>query len=557
MPRLLVYRRPSDTTYPPPDDAQEVWPDTSPLEAGIEEAGEYIFCLQNVPKPRKSELYLNAKRLEPLRSPDDSTALWRWEPGFHAGEVELSLRLAPNQSVQFGVVTDPDHRKVMRDQFGTMVEEILEDTLALFALTGFRKGLASGDGSTVPDIAQLEFLRSRIEDIEEAIKAILDSPLRVLQSKRSKVPITQARKITGPELSRSLRSSSVRQMEKEPSYLPKEIDRDQQQEGYDIREHQDIKRWLQAWSSWLLAVHERLVSGETSSNDQRYSRICRNLARRLQKLLDRPLFRSVSVRQGSMTATPIFRKVPRYREFFRLHRNLNLGIARVTGDFLKLPLARTFDLYEVWCYLRLLRILVEKKDSDQDPGDLFEKGPNGNGLVVSISADHFECSGDYAICFQRKYSEYWINADGEEERGSYSREMKPDISLTLPAEDNRNLIVLDSKYRIKKNLNEALSSIHMYRDALVHSSEEELPVDGGYDDLPHVVAGAYLLSPLSFDNEKDWTEEDTPDRFFHPEYRAGFRFGAVTLCPGMDNNEIESALEAIIQDVEDRNDTGG
>ncbi len=40
-----------------------------------------------------------------------------------------------------------------------------------------------------------------------------------------------------------------------------------------------------------------------------------------------------------------------------------------------------------------------------------------------------------------------------------------------------------------------------------------------------------------------------PDRLFHPEYRHTFRFGAVTLRPGMALGEIAAALERIVADA--------
>ena len=39
---------------------------------------------------------------------------------------------------------------------------------------------------------------------------------------------------------------------------------------------------------------------------------------------------------------------------------MNLGIAAVFGDFLQMPLARTFELYELWCFLRLVRAGAEE-----------------------------------------------------------------------------------------------------------------------------------------------------------------------------------------------------
>jgi hypothetical protein len=43
-----------------------------------------------------------------------------------------------------------------------MLREILDDTFALFSISGFRKTVARGCGSRSPAIARLEFLRSRI-----------------------------------------------------------------------------------------------------------------------------------------------------------------------------------------------------------------------------------------------------------------------------------------------------------------------------------------------------------------------------------------------------------
>ena len=40
-----------------------------------------------------------------------------------------------------------------------------------------------------------------------------------------------------------------------------------------------------------------------------------------------------------------------------------------------------------------------------------------------------------------------------------------------------------------------------------------------------------------------------PGRLFHPEYRRDFRFGAVTLRPGMGAGELREVLRAIIADA--------
>ena len=56
----------------------------------------------------------------------------------------------------------------------------------------------------------------------------------------------------------------------------------------------------------------------------------------------------------------VFRNDPTYRRFYGLWQDINRGIAAVFGDFLGMPLARTFELYELWCFLRLVRAAVDE-----------------------------------------------------------------------------------------------------------------------------------------------------------------------------------------------------
>jgi hypothetical protein len=61
-----------------------------------------------------------------------------------------------------------------------------------------------------------------------------------------------------------------------------------------------------------------------------------------------------------LVLSALFRNDPAYRRFYHIWQDMNLGIAAVFGDFLSLPLARTFELYELWCFLRLVRAGVEE-----------------------------------------------------------------------------------------------------------------------------------------------------------------------------------------------------
>jgi len=88
-------------------------------------------------------------------------------------------------------------------------------------------------------------------------------------------------------------------------------------------------------------------------------------------------------------------------------------------------------------------------------------------------------------------------------------------------EEPARLIVLDAKYWIEDGLNEALNSIHTYRDALVRE------VDSG--NVEKIVMAAYLLTPYIPELKAGYRDAPMPGWLFHPEYRRSFRFGAVTL----------------------------
>jgi hypothetical protein len=104
-----------------------------------------------------------------------------------------------------------------------------------------------------------------------------------------------------------------------------------------------------------------------------------------------------------------------------------------------------------------------------------------------------------------------------------------------------DLIVLDAKYRVNNQLDDAIASLHMYRDALVQST----PVDDG---IERIVRGAYLLTPHTPTYDASWKTSDMPGRLFHPDYRGTFKFGAAQLRPGMKLKEVEDVFTKLLAD---------
>lgn len=533
----------------------QVWPAQDAIAAGaVREGASFLFELLECDNALTADLLIDDVPLEALRSRQPRTALWRWTPGFHAGVVQAVLRIPGTGLHRFEVTTDPDIRKLTRDDFDAMVREILQDTQALFSLSAFRTGIARQKSSRPPPLARLEFLRSRADEILRAVDAIARAPRHFLQAVEVTLPAHRARRATGPEIIRSFRAGAVRTETSNPSRLPAalggrlpaQIRIRQRLSSIDIPEHRQIKACLMAWAAWLNGVADTLARLDRSSDAEmrgtagNWAIRTRHIARRLHSAARSGFMNDVGHGAATLNMSALFRNDPVYHRFYRLWQDMNLGLAALSGDFLQMPLSRTYELYELWCFLRLLRAAAQEyAPESMDLSTLFLKDASG-GITIAAGAISVPVGPGKMLCFQRQYREYWVEPDGQ---GSFSRTMVPDLVLTgtgfgSPASQ---LIVLDAKYRIDDGLNDALNSIHMYRDALMQEAS------GGQPE--GIVTAAYLLTPHVPLLGADFQSTPVPGRLFHPLYRDKFRFGAVTLRPGMNAEDLRACLRAIISDA--------
>jgi hypothetical protein len=535
--------------------AWQVWPTQEVIPSGsIKEASSYLFELRDSDNALDADLLIDDVPVEALRSRQPRVARWRWTPGFHAGSVEVALRLPGTGVRRFEITTDPDLRKLTRNDFDAMVREVLEDTFALFSLSAFRKGIARQSGSKPPPLARLEFLRSRAEEIRQTIEAINRSPRHFLRAEQITLPFHRAVRATGPEIIKSLRSGLIRTETSKPSRLPAalggrlpaQITIRQRRNSVDIPEHRQIKACLRSWAAWLSGVADVLAKTSRSNDSDTLSTAgswavrTRRIARQLNDAAGSGFMTEVTDSPPMLQMSSLFRNDPVYHRFYRLWQDMNLGLAALFGDFLQMPLARTYELYELWCFLRLLRAAVlEYGSTGVDLSNLFVTNAAG-GVTISAGAVIVSVSPDKVLCFQRQYREYWVEPSGE---GSFSRVMVPDVVLagTGFGTPGRQVIVLDAKYRINDGLNDALSSIHMYRDALLQEANS--------GEIEGIVTAAYLLTPHTPAINADFKNTPVPGRLFHPQYRDKFRFGAITLRPGMSSDDLRNSLKTIVADA--------
>ncbi len=537
-----------------------LFPDSQPIPPGAlaENSTTYFHLKGEGFDPFQVSLEVDGVSLEPApKSPNH--VRWRWDIGFHAGRVELTLRGCPPRTIIQEVVTDPDRAKLTRDDFQQMVGDILQDTLALVTLTGHRLGIAKGKG--VVEIARFEYLRRCFSRIEASIRQIDRAPWSRLQRFARETPLALSTGAMHRDINHAVaRPGNVRRVDASQlspagkrladacqGHLPIRVRHSQGRLDSRLREHADILAVLHLWRSFLGPVREALVKALNQAPENAgltlMARQAGAMLRGLDRLTRLKLFEGISPSRGMIRPSHLYRRVPPYMKFYRAYRDFLSGLGGITGDFLNLPLRQTFDLYELWCFLRLARAAAPLKGPQAQWKEAFSEQALHGGLVLAIKGRPLKL-GPLALVFQPNYTEVWRAAGPRV--GSFSRPMQPDMAITGPGTGElpeRPLVVLDAKYRIELELNDAITAIHTYRDSLVEFQER-----GDVPPVQRVVRAAFIISPyLPVSPTKAWKEEAAPVVFFRQAYRDAFRFGAVTMRPGITIGKTQELLAEMLR----------
>jgi predicted component of viral defense system (DUF524 family) len=191
----------------------------------------------------------------------------------------------------------------------------------------------------------------------------------------------------------------------------------------------------------------------------------------------------------------VLQKREGYRDVLRYFFMLDLAL-RFTWEELEESIRgferRLSELYEYWCYFRILRILEDITGDRVNPRDIFVRDGWRVRLRTGNSILRFRMDDtEIALSYNGRFA-------GDTRCRSYSLPFKPDYSILVAVDECTCFIHLDAKYRSTVRPDDLYESIDM-RD-----SEEELERrfrDGdvykmhSYKDAILRSVGAYILYP--------------------------------------------------------------
>ncbi|VGO16868.1 hypothetical protein PDESU_05460 [Pontiella desulfatans] len=491
------------------------------------------------------------------------------EPGNYVGLLKLELEEQATGETVSGMHIDVRSTKLgYEDEYRSMLENIA-DRCADFLLqleSPVDQPLIP-DGLTEATLAQrLYFLKSLLggEDFQQAVQRIVSQPNTQWREEFRTIDVRQSRRLGRYEVRQF--AADGRRMEVPAGHplrdtlktIPERIEIRDKRDTVDTPENRFVKHAL----NLFLQTLEELLARLSAAGDEKYPGLrseINGLMDDLEETLSHDVFKQVSQPELLPLNSPVLQRKEGYRQVLRAWMLFELA-ARLSwdggDDVYEGGKRDVAALYEYWVFFKLLDLvsgLFELKNPTVE--DLI----NDKDLVLKLKAGkQLPIEGIYRgagrpLSVEFSYNRTFNSASQYPAQGSWSRQMRPDYTLSLWPEgfsqaqaEEQELIThvhFDAKYKVDRlvklfgavdeNLDEEkaaqrtgnykradLLKMHAYRDAIRRS------------------AGAYVLYP---GNEK----EQMPFRGFH-ELLPGL--GAFPLRPN-DSDDGSAALERFLNEV--------
>lgn len=236
--------------------------------------------------------------------------------------------------------------------------------------------------------------------------------------------------------------------------------------------------------------------------------------------------------------SPLAEAHPALRQVILLHRQLNRGLFPDAGAFF-LGLKNIHRLYEYWCYLTILRLMVEESNGQLQVEPAVERNPVHIALKAGLDrpARVVTARGaTIAVYYQPKYA------------GLPTVSQQPDYVVRLQGPGNA--LIFDAKYRFELDRErlrhygeglpippvETLNTMHQYRDAIVVA-------EGG--QYRRLADRAIVLFPLPIPYWPQWSQH----RFYRSIEAVGV--GALPLLPSGSDQALRELLRRYLLDQEE------
>lgn len=340
-------------------------------------------------------------------------------------------------------------------------------------------------------------------DLHIGLKHIVNAPHSRLVSTKKVVKMDRLKGKLSPKLEEGIaRAIADKNYEKRFSLDKKIL-------SVDTPENRFIKSVISVIVSKLSKIRTASLASNKRPEKQRLSKsffekleLWQNDIRYFQR---QPFFKEVEQFSGFSRESLVLQQKPGYAKIYKAWQQLKMYLDVLEGTN-NLSLRSVSELYEVWCFLEIRRILLSlgfsEKGAERIP--LVNKGVEVSFEDGLQGAFHFERQGiKIKLAHEPKFGK------SSNPIKSWTGTQRPDIFLEAIFPSQEKIVWLfDAKYRIESKEfdgeevdhvpEDAINQMHRYRDALIHINKNNLL---NVTTKARPVFGAYALYPGFFNQE--------------------------------------------------------
>lgn len=487
----------------------EVWDTTNQTwvtleEAMLQEARTYQWRRQN---QNPFHLLMQGVPLPMVQSEKGWTGVF--ETPFQCGNV--LFKLIGEKTVEILQYVFPDDRKMLVNDYEQMLTDILEEGMICFQMEGLERDVKSSGRSNKPSYLQWQFIRNNIVRLRTIFRLIEKQPIRMLKRYDRMLKKEQVKTV-------SQRTTSWIERYGErygwsPKSMPNHIQTNQVEESYETYENKVVLTQILQLRKLLLQY--------CSSGYQEVEVEAKSYLDWLSFWINSSFLKNIKPYKGTIITSQAFRKHPYYKEWFKWFQSL-YEFQNVSFDVQQsLALKDTYDIYEIWSYLQVVKVLREEGVIESYLGLFVKEEERFFFSLAKNRESKMKLKNGGMLTFQR------VIQNNSNPFYTYTQRMIPDITIEYKDE----MIIFDPKYRVDSNIPNALAEMHKYRDGIIHRETGK-----------QVVKEVYILTPTKgvYSDEKN---------FYSRDYHQKYKMGAIDLKPGKPIEGLKEILTSLSSNI--------
>ena len=347
--------------------------------------------------------------------------------------------------------------------------------------------------NTVPALF-FEIIKRIFDKFQNAANTIISSPHHKLYVEHPIVPAHKVKKID---------NQTIKWLQKHPQnvipmvagYSAVKAPTVKKQITYNTIENQFTKFILKSTAKKLKDFRDRY----TRSTRKPESAVLDNVDSMmsvLNKFVNGSFLREVDDYKATQSMSLVFEMAPGYRELYKYYLMMQRGLS-VHGDVFRMSLKDTAQLYEYWCFIKLVTLM--KRNYRLASSDVIKV--DNTGVTISL----VKGKKSEVKFINPRTGEMITLAYNPGEQNTQTVNQKPDNVLTLEKKgtDVPYMYVFDAKYRIENNPTDSfypdnkpgpkvddINTMHRYRDSIVYENTESSRFM-----FEKKMFGAYVLFP--------------------------------------------------------------